>query len=42
MHLKIGDVRKTLIDDLGWEKEFYSSKSKRRKNCIYGRIFERF
>lgn len=31
MHLKIGDVRKILIDDLGWEKEFILQRAKEER-----------
>ena len=31
MHLKIGDVRKILTDDLGWEKEFILQRAKEER-----------
>lgn len=31
MHLKIGDVRKILTDNLGWEKEFILQRAKEER-----------
>lgn len=38
MHLKIGDVRKILTDDLGWEKELFFKEQKKKGFFIWKNI----